>query len=351
MNILNSMRPVWAPDDDKGGGGDDGQKPDAAAEAAALAAAEAAKGKDGDKDDGAGDKQGDDEGGSFLDNADKPDEKKDAAKPGDWPEDWRDRMAGEDKDMRKRLDRFKAPADVFKSYTELEAKFKKGPTASDEPMPDAEKDPEKAAEWRKARGIPPDPTGYDVPDAVKKLVTDEDKPRLATFTEHMHKANVPQQYVGPALEYYFQEQAQAAEAIAAADKADQSETEDLLREEWGPDFRPNAVIAKRFAEEVTPGVNWFSARLPDGRVLGNIPDFVKALADMGRERFGDVSLAGAENTARTQTRKAELETMMREEPDKYYGDKKHSAEYEKIMDAELKAAGRSGAGNHSPKPT
>jgi len=343
MNIFKTPQPMWEGEGAAASAADpNAVKPDPAAEAAAAAAAD---GTDKPADPGASDKGG----GSFLDNADKPAPDKDALKPTDWPEDWRARMAGEDKDAGKLLDRYKSPADVAKALREANKKIGSGKTVSDEPMPDAEKEPEKAAEWRKARGIPDDPTGYAIPEAVKGLVTDADKPRLAGFTEAMHKAGIPTSAAGAAMEWYFQEQASANEAIAAADKADADDVADHLREEWGPDFRANSTIAKRFAEEAIPGVNWFSARLPDGRVLGNVPEIVKAFADMGRERFGDVTLAGAENSSRTMARKQELEIMMRDDPDKYFGDRKNAEEYTKIMDAEMRRSGGGGS-NHSPKP-
>jgi len=357
MKWMNPV-PVYGGDGGGGGGNDGGdQKPDAAAEAAAAeaAAAAAAAGGDDKTGDKVGDKSGaDDKGGNFLDNADKLDDKAgDKSKDGDkasWPDDWRDRLAGGDKDFRKLLDRYTSVEEYGKAGREAQKKLSSGKTMADEPMPDPEKEPDKAKEWRKARGIPDDPTGYAIPDTVKNLVTDADKPRLAGFTEAMHKANIPASAAGAAVEWYFQEQEAANAAVALADKADASEVEESLREEWGPDFKPNSQIAKRFAEEVTPGLNWFAARLPDGRTLGNVPDFVKALAEMGRERFGDVSLAGADNTAKTMARKTELENLMRDDPDRYHADPKNSAEYQQIVDAELRAGKKDTGSRHSPAP-
>lgn len=348
MNIFRTPVPVWAGENDGGG---DGAAPklDAAAEAAAAEAAAAAAA--GDKDDGADKGAGaDDKGGSFLDGADDLADKGGKG-PADFPDDWRDKMAAGDAELRKALDRYKSPADVAKANRDAQIKLRSGKTVSDDPMPDAEKEPDKAAEWRKARGIPPDPTGYAVPDTVKNIVTDADKPRLAEFTEHMHKNNVPASAVGPALEFYFQTQEAANEAIATADAADKADVEETLRAEWGPEFKPNSTLAKRFAEEVTPGVNWFAARLPDGRVLGNIPDFVKSLADLAREKYGDVSFAGAEAIQKTTARKEEIERRMVEDPTGYEGDAKMRQEYHDIIEAELKASGKGGGSTHSPKMT
>jgi hypothetical protein len=350
MNLMMSTRPVWAPDDDKGGGDGGGGGKTVIDQAALDAAAAAAAGADDkDKDDKGG---ADDKGAaSFLDGADNLDDKGDSKKPQNFPDNWRDLMAADDAELRKALDRYDSPAAVAKANREAQTKLRSGKTVGDEPMPDPEKEPDKARDWRKARGIPDDPTGYAVPDTVKALVTDADKPRLAEFTEHMHKSNVPASAAAAALEYYFQADAAAKEAIAIADRADQDEVQEVLRGEWGPEFKANSTLAKRFAEEVTPGVNWFNARLPDGRVLGNIPDFVKSLADLARDKYGDVSFAGAEATQRTTARKEEIERMMVEEPQKYEGDTKVRAEYQAIIEAELKAAGKGGGSTHSPKMT
>lgn len=336
---------MWAPDDaaaggaekpadDKGGAGADdkgGDKP--AADAGA--------------DKGDGDKGGDK---SFLAGADGDnlDDKTKVVAPADWPEDWRDKMAGDDKALRKRLDRFPAPTALLKSYTELESKFKSGKTIVDEPMPDPEKEPEKAKEWREARGIPPDPTGYAVPDTVKNLVTDADKPRLAAFTEAMHAKGLPGQYVGPVMEWYFQEQDAIASAIAETDKENKEGVTEELRAEWGNDFRGNSVLSKRGGEKLFPDINWEEARLPDGRRMGDVANIVRALAEFGRSEWGDVSLVTGDAANKTMARKQELETMMAEDRQKYMANPAFAKEYEAIMDAEIKA-GQARGSHHSPK--
>jgi hypothetical protein len=324
MNLFSTPLPFYAPPDDAPAAD---PKIDAAPAGDAPAADAAA--------DAGGDKPS-----SFLDSADDPAIEKPIAAPATWPEDWRDKMAGEDKALRKRLDRFPEPTAILKSFTELETRFKKGGPAADEPMPDPEKEPEKAKEWRAARGVPDDPTGYAIPDTVKALVTDADKPKLADFTEAMHKAGISASAVAPVMEWYFKEQAAGVEAVRQADLADKEEVQETLRSEWGADFRANATVAKRFAEEITPGFDWFSARLPDGRVLGNVPEFVKSLAQMGLREYGDVAFAGGEQTNKTTARKEELERMMANDPQAYRADPKLSKEYEQIMEAELKRSAR-----------
>jgi hypothetical protein len=329
MKIFDIPLPFYAEAGEGGGEGGADKQPDPNAD-------QAKTGDDGDVGD-TGDK---DKGSTFLDNADDAggDADRKVVAPADWPDDWRTKMSGEDKDAAKLLERYKSPVDVAKALSEQRKKIGAGKTASDEPMPDAEKEPEKAKEWRQARGIPDDPTGYEVPDTIKTLVTDDDKPRLAEFTEHMYKANVPKAAAQAAMEFYFKMDADAREAVATADRSDQADVEDLLRAEWGSEFRSNSTLAKRFAEQTVPGI--FNARLPDGRMVGNVPEFVKAFADLGMREYGDVAFAGSDNSNKTIARKQELEDMMANDPDRYFGDRKYSQEYEKIMEAEEKRNGK-----------
>ncbi len=52
-----------------------------------------------------------------------------------------------------------------------------------------------------------------------------------------------------------------------------------------------------------------------------------------------MSFAGGEREAKTLAREEELRTMMKEDPDKYFGDKKYSAELTAINEAKIKKAG------------
>lgn len=334
---------MWAPDGD-GAAGD--KQIDAGAGGDDKAGD---KGDQGGGDDKGGEKQAD---GSFLSNADddKLDEKTKIVAPADFPADWRAKMAGTDKELLKDLERYDSPAAVAKANAEAKKKLRSGRPADDEPMPDVEKEPDKAKEWRKARGIPDDPTGYAVPDTVKALVTDADKPRLTAFTEAMHAQGIPSSAAGAVMEWYFKEQDAIATAIAETDKENGESLQEELRSEWGTDFRPNSTLAKRYAEKVFGDVPWTEARLPDGRRMGDDPRILRAMADAGRAEFGDVSFANSDSANKTMARKQELEIMMRDDRAKYMADPKLGKEYEAIIDAELRAAGARGGGStHSPK--
>lgn len=220
------------------------------------------------------------------------------ATPTNWPDNWRELAAGGDKKAAKTIERFQSPSDLFKSYQEATAKISKGIKGPDKPEGDAAT-PEALAAWRKEVGIPGTPTEYAIPDAVKSLVTDEDKPVIAAFTEEMHKRDWNQKQVADGLEWFYDYQATVEGARIEADKQASTATQDALREEWGKEFKTNSVYAKRMAEAIMPDLDWHNARLPDGRLLGNVPEFVKSLARTGIDTFGDVAFAGTEAASKT----------------------------------------------------
>ena len=259
---------------------------------------------------------------------------------GDWPADWRERAikaAGADEKTIDRLKRMDSPGALLKSYLAADAKINSG-KLGDEPMPDPAKDADGAKAWRTARGIPDDPTGYKLPDDMMKLLTDEDKPALAAFYADAHKAGVPQQHVQPLVGWYLNMLETQAVERNALDKTHSEETEEVLRAEWGSDFKPNRTIAKRYADEVVPGL--FDARLPDGRIVGNTPAFVKGLAKLGLQEYGDVAFAGGEQATVTENRKAELKKILDTDIDRWNAEPALRAEYGKLLAAEEKRPGR-----------
>ena len=95
----------------------------------------------------------------------------------------------------------------------------------------------------------------------------------------MHAQNAPQGMINAGLEWYnaFKEETQAAQATL--DTEQKTATDDLLREDWGSDYRANhnmmSNLAKReFGEDADA---FLAARTADGRLIENIPGIRKAL--------------------------------------------------------------------------
>lgn len=252
----------------------------------------------------------------------------------DWPDDWRDRLADGDEEIANAIKRYGSPKGVAKALKEAQALIRSGKIKRD--MPDAS-DAKAVAEWRKEQGIPDDPAGYKLPEVVTKRITDADKPVLASFTEFAHAKGAPQAVVDIATEWYVNSlESMEAERIAA-DTAASEAAEDALRKDWAHgEYKANITLAKRFIENI-PGIgaDWPEARLPNGRRIGDLPEFVAWAADQGRSVFGDVAFASPDAASRHTAEKEEIEKVMRTDIDRYYAegmDKKYAT----ILEREAK---------------
>lgn len=254
------------------------------------------------------------------------------------PDDWRDIAAAGDDDTLKLLKRYGSISGVAKALKEAQATIRGGKLKTTMPDP---KDEKAMAEWRKAEGIPADPTGYKLPDEVVKRLTDEDKPILSSFTDYAHKRNARPDVVEIASSWYVEMEEMAAAKRLEEDSAASEEAEDALRKDWAHgEYKANTTIAKRFVESI-PGVgeSWSEARMPNGRRLGDIPEFVSWAADMGREKFGDAVFATPDGESRHNSRKAEIEKIRNEDFDRYEREGLDK-EYRKIIERDLARAKR-----------
>lgn len=262
---------------------------------------------------------------------------KDAEKGG-LPDNWRESAAGGDDALLKLLGRYTSVASLGRALAEKEALIRSG--AIRKPMPNP-KDEKAMAEWKVQEGIPADPTGYKLPEAIQKRLVDEDKPILSAFTEFAHFKNARPDVVEIASEWYVDMQEKAAEAQSQSDKAAKEAAEDELRREMShADYKPAITLANRWLETV-PGVgsNWSELRLSDGRLLGSVPEFIKFAADMGRERFGDVVFASGDSERKFTARKEEIEKIRNSDFDRYENEGLDK-EYREILEKELQRGKR-----------
>lgn len=252
----------------------------------------------------------------------------------DWPDDWRDRLADGDEDIANAIKRYGSPKGVAKALKEAQALIRSGKIKRD--MPDAT-DAKAVSEWRKEQGIPDDPSGYKLPEVVTKRLTDDDKPVLASFTEFAHAKGAPQAVVDIATEWYVNSLENMEAERVQADSAAAEAAEDALRKDWAHgEYKANMTLAKRFIAEI-PGVgpDWSEARLPNGRRLGDLPEFVAWAADQGRSAFGDAAFASPDSASRHTARKDEIEQLMKTDMNKYY-ETGADKEYAAILEREMK---------------
>lgn len=245
----------------------------------------------------------------------------------------RDTIAGGDKELRKLLGRYTSYKTLAQALRNAQAKIAKG--GEKRAMPDP-KDEKAMAEWRKAEGIPDDPSGYELPDAVKSRLTDDDKPLISSFTEYAHQRGATPAAVNLATEWYFDTLEAMQGERTAADNEARSRTEEELRADWGTEYKANLRMAASLVEGI-PGVgkDWSEARMPDGRRLGDIPDFIMWAAEQGRATFGDAAFVSEESATRHGNRKKEIETIMQTDINRYWSEGLDK-EYNEIVAREQK---------------
>lgn len=274
------------------------------------------------------------------------------APPADYPADWREKMAtGADGkvDAKKleQLKRFTSPVDLGASWFDAQGKIRSGKAGEDVPMPDAKTDPEGNKKWREERGVPPDETGYKLPDALAEKLAPEDKPILASYTKFAAEKGLTPAEVARGVEWYTQMADAAAEETNRLDAEQKDATETALMKEWGPEYKPMKTIAQRYTAEVLGGADLMFARLPNrpefgehaGKMVGNIPALVKSLAELGKAKYGDVSFAGGEAAKQSEARIAELEKIMRTDIDKWNASPDLRKEHYDLISARDKSKG------------
>lgn len=255
-----------------------------------------------------------------------------------WPDDWRERAVDGDEDLLKEAARYGSMKNIIKALRDAKATIRSGKLTK--PMPDGS-DEKAMAEWRKEQGIPDDPTGYKLPETVTKALTAEDKPVLATFTEFAHKKGLPNSAVEVATEWYVSTMDSIAEQRAAADREALEFAEDALRKDWAHgEYKANMKLAEWFMATVPGGDQWHQARLPDGRVLGAMPEFIAWAADRGREARGDSVFTSGDSERKHTARKEEIEALMNADINAYRSNPKLAVEYEAILEKEAKRASK-----------
>ncbi|WP_456389736.1 hypothetical protein [Profundibacter sp.] len=261
----------------------------------------------------------------------------------DWPDDWRDKFAGDDDKTRKRLDRFKSPADVYKSWQSMEQKMSSGETVAK--LGEDASDDEIAA-YREANGIPDKPDGYleSLPNGL--VIGDDDKPMVDSYLESVHGLNADPAIVAKSLDWYYAQQEEQVAAQSLADKEYRSAGVEELRAEWGAEFKGNLNSAMSFLDTAPvdgDGVslkdNLLGARLADGTLLGDNPSALRWLTGLANDAnpAGFVSPgSGMSQADSVDDHIAEIEKVMRTDRSAYNKDEKMQGRYLKLLGAREK---------------
>lgn len=196
--------------------------------------------------------------------------------------DWRKEIAGEDESAGKLLERYTNPKDFGKAHRELVTQLRTWQGAK--PLAKDAK-PEEVAAWRTANGIPEKPEGYleKLPEGL--VIGEDDKPIFESFVKGLHELNADPKLAHYAVKWYSDFKEEQAAAQAENDTTHRAEVEDVLRTEWGGDYRANVNHVKAFLESLPNGVGekLTNARDGEGRAILNDPDVLRALVATARE--------------------------------------------------------------------
>lgn len=253
-------------------------------------------------------------------------------------DDWRARIAGDDAKLAGYLARIpseKALAEQVKRYND---DLKAGKLVK--PLPENPTDEELAAH-RRAQGVPDKAEAYltTLPDGL--VVGADDKPFVDQFLGNMHKAGAPPAMVNAALETYYAIVDEQAAAASEASNGAKNASIELLREEWGPDYRRNLNVMTGFLETLPPAVAdaFKFGKGADGLPLGYNADVLKWLTAQAMESnplSTVVPGAGANQASAIAEEIAKIEGMMRTDRSAYNKDEKVQARYRELITAREK---------------
>ena len=257
------------------------------------------------------------------------------AVPATWPEDWRNRFAGSNEDDVKRLNRFKDPANVWKSYRALEQRISSGEYKRSRPDPT---DEEAMTAWRQEMGLPESHEGY-----LEGLeIPEELHPTAEIYAKEVFENGGDKDEFDRGMTSYMKYRQEALEHREQADKEYRALAEDDLRSRWGPEYRANlnamhGLFETYGSEDAREAL--FSARTADGNILGDNPEIIDFLVGVAREinPFGTVvpiSPEGRSEALDSEIRalEAEMNDTKGRAPDGYWNNPAKQEKYRQLIE-------------------
>lgn len=252
-----------------------------------------------------------------------------APEPASWDEGWRNKIAGDDEKMLKRLERFASPKALAESYVQVSTKL-----SQSRPLLGKDATPEQIKEFREYLGVPENPDGYDVSGFTIK---ENDKRFLENYLAKAHATNQTNDQVRAGIQSYFDIAGALTEDIHARDGKVTQEATDALREEWGNEYRKNINLINSLMDGAPEGVkaNFFKGRLADGTPIGSSVPVLRWLLSIERERnpTGTIVPGSGERMGETvQSEIDSIEKTMRTNRAEYNRDEKMQARYRELLE-------------------
>jgi hypothetical protein len=196
--------------------------------------------------------------------------------------DWRLRVAGDDKELFKQLERYATEADFGKAHVSLRGKLSSGEYRR---APGKDATPEQVAQWRADIGLPAAAEDYmtdlALPDGT--VLSEADKAIMLKFAGAAFDGNIDKAAFGRMAAQYYELQDEARAARDERDAAFQEQAEEILREAWkGADFTRNKTAIRNMLKKWPEGLgdNFLAGRLGDGSRIGDHPVMAQLLAQI-----------------------------------------------------------------------
>jgi hypothetical protein len=255
--------------------------------------------------------------------------------------DWRLRVAGEDRELFKQLERYATEADFGKAHVSLRGKLSSGEYRR---APGKDATPDEIAQWRADIGLPASAEDYmadlALPDGT--VLSEADKAIMLKFAGAAFDGNIDKQAFGRMAARYYELQDTARSARDERDAAFQEQAEETLREAWkGQDFKRNKNAIENMLTKWPEGLaeNFLAGRMADGSRIGDNPVMAQVLAQIagglepGRTLVPDGFTPASQGLAQ---RIASIEALMGDRHSEYWKGPKANAmqaEYRELVAA------------------
>jgi hypothetical protein len=122
-------------------------------------------------------------------------------------------------------------------------------------IPGKDATPEEHRAFHEARGVPPDPTGYDFTDVIDEIAQanpdwPRDEAREQQFRELAKSANLSNNEARELVRKQLAQELEGNKAAIAANRQANIATENMVAEQWGPDRAAKEAAANRFAHHL-----------------------------------------------------------------------------------------------------
>jgi hypothetical protein len=204
--------------------------------------------------------------------------------------------------------------------------------------------PEQIAEWRAANGVPETPDKYDLGGTK---VSDAGKAFLEKYLPVAHAANMTPEQVKANLSFIAQVNKDESDARALNDRQVQDDGEEVLRAEWGTEFKRNINFIHNLLDgAATPAFKdkFLGGRLADGTPIGSDPESLRFLMQLALVQNPTGTLVPGYNANPAQgvdEEIAKIDKMMRTDRKAYDKDEKVQARYRELLEAREKLKARS----------